>query len=278
MGQKGPRCSRHRRTPRSVGAKRSAKQGFERADASSAAAKSPFSANFLPGLSDLKRFQLKESVLKVWVPAGPAPQQASSRMSELAKSVDRQKHPRHATLCPAKLVSGDEEVDCEVLNVSVGGAKIRMCQPVETNSHVRVKLGRLGEFAGRVAWRNGTTLGVEFQDEIAEMARIVEDILSAEADSGERREDARASVLWSGKLRSAGQLANCRIVNFSLKGVQLLAEKEIDCGLEVILWIERFGEFTTKLIWQDGESIGVQFVDPPKTIEARFGDSLPILR
>jgi hypothetical protein len=46
----------------------------------------------------------------------------------------------------------------------------------------------------------------------------------------------------------------------------------------VILWIERFGEFTTKLIWQDGESIGVQFVDPPKTIEARFGDSLPILR
>ena len=199
-------------------------------------------------------------------------------MSELAKSVDRQKHPRHATLCPAKLVAGDEEVDCEVLNVSVGGAKIRMCQPVETNSHVRVKIGRLGEFTGRVAWRNGTTLGVEFQDEIAEMARIVEDILSAEADSGERREDARASVLWSGKLRSAGQLTNCRIVNFSLKGVQLLAEKEIDCGLEVILWIERFGEFTTKLIWQDGESIGVQFVDPPKTIEARFGDSLPTLR
>jgi hypothetical protein len=65
MGQKGPRCSRHRRTPKSVGAKRSAKQGFERANASFAAVKSPFSAIFLPGLSDLKRFQLKESLLKV---------------------------------------------------------------------------------------------------------------------------------------------------------------------------------------------------------------------
>jgi len=176
------------------------------------------------------------------------------------------------------LVSGDEEVDCEVLNVSVGGAKIRIAQPIETNSHVRVRILRVGEFTGRIAWRNGTTMGVEFQDELTELARIVEDVLSTETESDERRDDARTSVLWSGKLRTAGQLTNCRIVNFSLKGVQLLAEKEIDCGLEVILWIERFGEFTTKLIWQDGESIGVQFDDPPKTIEARFGDSLPTLR
>jgi hypothetical protein len=199
-------------------------------------------------------------------------------MSELAKLVERQKNPRHSTLCPGKLVSGDEEVDCEVLNVSVGGAKIRISQPIETNAHVRVRILRVGEFAGRVAWRNGTTMGVEFQDELTELARIVEDVLSTQTESVERRDDARASVLWSGKLRSAGQLTNCRIVNFSLKGVQLLAEKEIDCGLEVILWIERFGEFTTKLIWQDGESIGVQFIDPPKTIVHRFGDSLPPVR
>ncbi len=199
-------------------------------------------------------------------------------MSELAKLVERQKHPRHSTLCPGKLVSGDEEVDCEVLNVSVGGAMIRVAQPIETNSQVRVKILRVGEFTGRIAWRNGTTLGVEFQDELTELARLVEDVLSTEAPIHERRDDARASVLWSGKLRSAGQLTNCRIVNFSLKGVQLLAEKEIHCGLDVILWIERFGEFATKLIWQDGESIGVQFNDPPKTIESRFGDSLPAVR
>ncbi len=199
-------------------------------------------------------------------------------MSELAKLVDRQKHPRHSTHCSGKLVSGDKEVDCEVLNVSVGGAKIRISQPIETNAHVRIKIHRVGEFAGRVAWRNGTTLGIEFHDELTEFARLVEDILSTAVESDERRDDARASVLWSGKLRSAGQLTNCRIVNFSLKGVQLLADKEINCGLEVILWIERFGEFTTKLIWQDGQSIGVQFNDPPKTIESRFGDSLPAMR
>ena len=159
-----------------------------------------------------------------------------------------------------------------------GGAKIRIAQPIETNSQVCVKILGVGEFTGRVAWRNGTTLGIEFHDELTEFARLVEDILRTAVDSDERRDDARASVLWSGKVRSAGQLTNCRIVNFSLKGVQLLADKEINCGLEVILWIERFGEFTTKLIWQDGESIGVQFNDPPKTIESRFGDSLPAMR
>ncbi len=199
-------------------------------------------------------------------------------MSELAKQVDRQKYPRHSTLCPGKLVFGDEEVDCEVLNISVGGAKVRLAKPIETNASVCVKILRVGEFTGRVAWRDGTVLGIEFQDELTEFARIIEDVLSAESQSHERREDGRASVLWSGKLRSAGQITNCRIVNFSLKGVQLLTEKEINCGLEVILWIERFGEFTTKLIWQDGPSIGVQFVDPPRTIEHRFGDSLPNMR
>jgi len=199
-------------------------------------------------------------------------------MSELAKPVDRQRHPRHATLVPGKLISGENEVDCEVLNVSVGGAKIRISEPIETNSHVCVKIRRVGEFNGRVAWRNGTTMGVEFHDELTKLARIVEDVLSSEVESQERRDDARTSVLWSGKLRSDGQLTNCRIVNFSLKGVQLLTEKEIKCGLEVILWIERFGEFTTKLVWQDGPSIGVQFKDPPRTIVRRFGDSLPTVR
>ena len=196
-------------------------------------------------------------------------------MSELAKLVDRQRHPRHATLVPGKLVSGDAEVDCEVLNVSVGGAKVRIAEPIDTNAHVCVKIRRVGALIGRVAWRNGTTLGVEFQDEVTELARIVEDVLSSEVQSHERRGDARTSVLWNGKLRSDGQLTNCRIVNFSLRGVQLLTEKEITCGLEVILWIERFGEFTTKLVWQDGPSVGVQFDDPPRTIVRRFGDSLP---
>ena len=175
-------------------------------------------------------------------------------------------------------MSGDQEVDCEVLNISVGGAKLRIAEPIETNGQVRVKIRRVGEFNARVAWRNGTTMGVEFQDELTALARIVEDVLSAESSGEDRRDSARTSVLWSGKLRSAGQLSDCRILNFSLKGVQLLAEKEIQCGLEVILWIERFGEFATKLVWQDGQSIGVQFEDPPKTIEARFGDSLPPVR
>lgn len=199
-------------------------------------------------------------------------------MSEPASFVDRQRHPRHSTLCPGELISGDRTVECVVLNISVGGAKIRLAEPVETNSRVRVRIERVGEFAGRVAWRNGDTLGVEFQDDLAELARIVEDVLKQDTVHDERRSDARASVLWSGKLRSAGHIANCRVVNISLKGAQLLSEKPIDCGLEVILWIERFGEFSTTLVWQDGSMIGVQFVDPPKTIESRFGDSLPATR
>ncbi len=209
---------------------------------------------------------------------GPRRQQAFYGMSELASFVDRQRHPRHSTMCPGELISGDRTVECTVLNISVGGAKLRLAESIETNSRVRLRINRVGEFTGRVAWRNGDTMGIEFQDDLTELARIVEDVLKQDSEQKDRRSDARASVLWSGKLRSAGHIANCRVVNISLKGAQLLSEKPIDCGLEVILWIERFGEFSTTLVWQDGDMVGVQFVDPPKTIESRFGDSLPTLR
>ena len=215
---------------------------------------------------------------KVWTPFGLPNTVGVPRMSELANPVDRQRHPRHSTMCPGTLFSGDQSVECQVLNISAGGAKIRLAEPVPTDALVRVRIERIGEFTARIAWRNGETIGVEFQDDLAEVARIVEDVLRHDTTRHDRRGDARASVLWSGKLRSAGQIATCRIVNISLKGAQLLSDKPIDCGLEVILWIERFGEFNTTLVWQDGSMIGVQFVDPPRTIERRFGDSLPALR
>ncbi len=45
-------------------------------------------------------------------------------MNQPAKLTDRQQHPRHSTQCSGKLYADDREVDCEILNISVGGAKV----------------------------------------------------------------------------------------------------------------------------------------------------------
>ncbi len=94
--------------------------------------------------------------------------QPANAMSEPAKLTSRQQHPRHSTQCPGKLYTGGREVDCEILNISVGGAKVRLAEPVETNSEVRVRIDRVGEFSGRIIWCRGTTLGIEFRDELSE--------------------------------------------------------------------------------------------------------------
>lgn len=199
-------------------------------------------------------------------------------MSEPASLTERHIHSRRNTLCAGKFSSGDRTVDCEVLNISVGGAKIRLAEPVETNAQVSIAIQSVGEFTGRVAWRNGTTLGVEFQDELRELARMVEEVLGQDNEVIDQRGNWRTSVLWSGQLRSAGQEVECRILNISPSGVQIRAESPIDCGLVVVLFIERFGEFGGKLVWQDGPIIGIQFDDPPDRIERIFGDALHVPR
>jgi hypothetical protein len=199
-------------------------------------------------------------------------------MSEAAKLSDRQQHPRHSTQCAGKFYAGDREMDCEILNISVGGAKVRLAEPVETKSEVRVRIDRVGEFSGRVAWCKGTTLGIEFHDKLSELARIVEDLLGGDTSDDTKRDEARSSVLWSGQLLTAGQVVNCRVLNISAKGAQLRTFKTFECGLEVILSIDRYGEFAGKLICQDGPNVGIQFHENPEKIAGKLGDALPSIR
>ncbi len=51
-------------------------------------------------------------------------------MNKTANPAHKQKHPRYQTLCPGKFYTGDQVVDCDVLNISAGGAKIRLDQQV----------------------------------------------------------------------------------------------------------------------------------------------------
>ena len=85
-------------------------------------------------------------------------------------------HPRYETDCPGKLHVGDRTVDCVVLNISVGGAKIRVAGPVDTASTVRLRIERIGVFSGRVVWHKGTTMGIQFHDQLREIDSIVEDM------------------------------------------------------------------------------------------------------
>ncbi len=92
------------------------------------------------------------------------------------KGMTYRAQPRYETCCPGKLLVGDQIVDCVVLNISIGGAGIRVTGPVGTASTVRLRIERIGEFAGRVVWRKGTGMGIQCHDQLQEIESIVEDM------------------------------------------------------------------------------------------------------
>jgi len=88
-------------------------------------------------------------------------------------------HPRYETFYPGEFSIGDQIVDCVVLNISAGGAKLSVSEPIGDASQVRLRIERIGDFAGRLVWRDGTTMGIAFHDQLRDIDHVVEDLLSS---------------------------------------------------------------------------------------------------
>ncbi len=88
------------------------------------------------------------------------------------KGMGYRTHVRHETACPGTFSSKDQAVDCVVLNVSVGGAKLRLNGKIDVTAQVKLRVEQVGEFAGRVIWRNDATLGIEFNEPLRDIDRV----------------------------------------------------------------------------------------------------------
>lgn len=56
-------------------------------------------------------------------------------------------------------------MDCTVLDISPGGAKLQTSDPLPATTLVRLKLSHGGDFEGVVAWQQGSFMGLAFNDE-----------------------------------------------------------------------------------------------------------------
>ena len=54
--------------------------------------------------------------------------------------------------------------ECEVIDVSLGGARVRAPEDLTDQAHVTLGFGRFGMLAGEVAWRRGGVMGIKFVD------------------------------------------------------------------------------------------------------------------
>lgn len=80
-----------------------------------------------------------------------------------ASSVERRRHPRYGVLESGLLYGDDGCVDCQVIDVSASGARLRPVGPTPSSSRrCRLLLARLGLVEAEVSWAGGDAVGVRF--------------------------------------------------------------------------------------------------------------------
>ena len=79
-------------------------------------------------------------------------------------TVYQREHDRTGVALAARVSSSSPTVDCMVLNITLGGAKLRIDEPLSAGQELVLGIESFGQFPGRVRWRSGDELGMKFDD------------------------------------------------------------------------------------------------------------------
>ncbi len=187
---------------------------------------------------------------------------------------EKQRYTRTSTLFPGELIAAAGAVPCQVLNISAGGAKVRLSEPWMHELAVTLRIDRF-TFVGEIVWQYDDCVGLSFVGDPAEIEQIIDEELVKLRDPADRRRFARVSVLMSGKLFSGGEMVDCVVLNISAGGAKVRVLQPLEFDSAVRLRVERFGDFPGVVAWQDGAYIGLQFLIEPSEVIRRVAETLP---
>lgn len=85
----------------------------------------------------------------------------------------RRQYKRKPVLWGAKLETATGRHECITLDLSLGGAKLRLAVPVAMHDTVTLVLERFGALAAEVAWVEGRTIGIRFTEDPQHVADIL---------------------------------------------------------------------------------------------------------
>jgi len=71
------------------------------------------------------------------------------------------------------LLIGDKSIKCDILDISTGGAKIKVRSKAERGDKITITIEPAGNFAANIAWNREGTLGIKFEDDPLRVAEAV---------------------------------------------------------------------------------------------------------
>ena len=194
-------------------------------------------------------------------------------MSEPEWPVERQRHPRRLVLYPGTVRCGDSVGDCEVVDLSATGAKIRLAEEFECTSPITLSFD-IGEFKGEVVWQNEEFVGINFNENPSEVASAIEAYFYRPTHPKDRRDFVRTSVMWAAKLHIKTHTINCVVLNISPDGAKIRLESIPDEISPATLHVDRIGDLPGEVLWQEGAMLGISFHESPSVVAQRIEPAL----
>ncbi len=94
-------------------------------------------------------------------------------MSETDNPSDGREFERKDVLFAARLYVGKDALDCEIVNISFGGAQVRAGKVLNNGDMVVLEIEPFGSFNMEVRWSDGKDTGLRFDDDPAKVAELV---------------------------------------------------------------------------------------------------------
>ncbi len=191
---------------------------------------------------------------------------------------ERHRYPRHSGLCPCILIWDGQEAPCDLLNLSMGGAKIRLLedspQTQARGAEILLRVPNRGDLPAKVVWHNGNYLGLFFTGDTSDRAEVFCDFVDGNDQPDERREHVRKSVIWSGRVEGEDRSVKCRILDVAIGGAKVQLLEPWDYLGEANLIIDRLCQFSCKVVWCDDLFLGLRFHDAPDDVVEVLGENL----
>lgn len=94
-------------------------------------------------------------------------------MSARFPKAENRQHERKAVEFDVRVRIGDHEVPGRIVDISAGGARLELDEPIRENPNIVLTLGRLGDYEGKVVWAYDLTVGLKFTEDPMVMADVI---------------------------------------------------------------------------------------------------------
>jgi len=101
--------------------------------------------------------------------------------TEKQPQVERRNHKRTHVLFLGHLVSGDRSVPGVLFDISAGGARMRLAEPLEPGSAITLRIANRLDFHVEIAWCDGQMFGLKFREAPARIAATMAGLLPLES-------------------------------------------------------------------------------------------------